>query len=302
MLHLQLEATGEAVAMSETTYLLTKGATIADFEDSLVLVCGSSIVRFAENQALARQLFEFLDSPRTVKEVATGVPALKDPGRLLDALSQAGVISHSSGLLGELDGLQDFAAATQRLSFDLPAALRHHVDEALASFPALEEALPGESSPVIAIRQTVPEMIELGRELFAAGRCFLAIVPFDGSTLIIGPAVVPGLTACFECLIVRKAALTDWPDEYLRFQNRQHSDQFDAADLNLGLNLAIRLAQGAFYQQMGELIGACTIFDPASLTSYSSRVWSVPRCPTCSKNGKLSTSYPWLKPVPSGTV
>ncbi|WP_394939630.1 TOMM precursor leader peptide-binding protein [Psychromicrobium sp. YIM B11713] len=288
--------------MSTTTYLLTEGTQLSDFEDSFVLVCGSSIVRFRENQEFAKLLFGFLRQHRTAEEVALGVPGLKDPEHLLGALTAAGVVRRSSGLLGEIDGLKELAGAPQRLCFDTPESQEAQVRAAAANFPEvirLSTADARRLSPVILVRSTVPEMIRECRELFDSGTCFVPVVPSDGEKIIIGPAVVPGLTACFECLIARKAALTDWPDEYLRFHSSSSAGEFNPADLALGLNLAVRLALGAFYQQRGELIGACTIFDPASLTTYSSRVWSVPRCPTCSKYGKLSTSYPWLSPIHS---
>ncbi|AJT41784.1 hypothetical protein [Psychromicrobium lacuslunae] len=285
--------------MASSTYLLAKGAVLADFEDSLVLVCGSSVVRFRENQELARTLFDFLDSPRTVEEVAARVPALNDPGPLLGSLTAAGVLSRSSGVLGEIAELRELAGETPALHFDLPETLNAQLARTLQDFPTLAEASPATDSPTVVVRQNIPTMIKRSRELFEAGICHLPLVPFDGARLIVGPAVVPKLTACFECLVIRKAALTDWPDEYLRFHRGSPVGELAADDAGLGLNLAIRLALAAFYQQSSELIGACTIFDPKSLTMYSSRVWSVPRCPTCSKNGKLSTSYPWLSPARS---
>ncbi|NYE95341.1 bacteriocin biosynthesis cyclodehydratase domain-containing protein [Psychromicrobium silvestre] len=285
----------------DATYALAPGVRQADFEDSYVLVCGKSIVRFRENQDLAKALFGFLQSPRTVEEVAGGVPGLDRPGRLLAALHSAGILSRPSGLIGQLIGLAA-SAGTDTFYLDIPVELESRLPHTLGSSNGLS-LTPGEQrTPTIVIRSGVPEMIERCRQLWATETCHLPVLPFDGGKLIIGPAVVPGLTACFECLMARKAAMTDWPDEYLRFHQGISAGGFTDADLALGVNLALRLAQGAFSQQLGELIGACTVFDPISLTMYSSRVWSVPRCPTCSKSGKLSTSYPWLAPTHSAAA
>jgi len=80
-----------------TTYVVAEGIRQADFEDSFVLVCGTSIVRFRENQELARELFRFLSTPRTLDDVAEGVPGLGGRERLLGSLRSAGVVTALRG-------------------------------------------------------------------------------------------------------------------------------------------------------------------------------------------------------------
>jgi len=174
----------------------------------------------------------------------------------------------------------------------------------LSTFTAIDiEHRPSERDgiPVLIVRPSVQEAIDLSRAAWSRGECHVPVVPFNGGKLIVGPAVLPGTSACFECLVIRRAATTDWPDEYLRFHQSVQSGEFEAHDLALGVHLAARLAIAAFYRDAHDLIGSCSVINPGSLTSYNSRVWSVPRCPSCSKTGRSSTSYPWLGPAPSET-
>ena len=289
-----------------TTYVVAEGVRQADFEDSFVLVCGSSIVRFRRNQESARDLFRFLSTPRTLDEVAAGVPGLGGLERLLGSLRSAGVVTAFRGPQERLAGLPDFNPLTDRpaLWLDIPEAWEDQARRVLGTFTAVDvESRDSDRRdlPVLIVRPSVQEAIDLCREAWARGECHVPVVPFDGGKLIVGPAVLPGTSACFECLVIRRAATTDWPDEYLRFQQTVPAGAFEPHDLALGVHLAARLAVAAFYRDAHDLIGSCSVVNPASLTSYNSRVWSVPRCPSCSKTGRSSTSYPWLDPASSAT-
>lgn len=283
-----------ALSTMSVTYVTAAGTRKADFTDCFALVLGSSLVRFRDNQELARRLFEFLAEPRTVAQVAGGVPGLQDPERLLRSLANTGVVTASSPLIGQIRQL-DFGSgrAARELCLDAPEQL---LDQQTCSGFARTGNSP--TLPAVLVRESVSGMLQAAKRYWDSGLCHVPLLPSDGEKIVIGPAVVPGITACFECLLVRRAALTEWPDEYLLLNSADAVREFDRADLLLGLNLARRLADSAFYQQRGESIGACLVFTPDSLTAYCSRVWSVPRCPTCSKSGIFSTNYPWL-PSPS---
>jgi len=287
-----------------TTYVVAEGVRQADFEDSFVLVCGSSIVRFREHQELARELFQFLGTPRTVDEVAEGVPGLGGQERLLGALRSAGVVSALRGPQERLAGLPPFDPRTDRpaLRLDVPERWETRARQVLSVFTAVDlEDRDSERTdvPVLVIRPSVPEAIDVCREAWRRGECHVPVVPFDGGKLVVGPAVLPGTSACFECLVIRRAATTDWPDEYLRFHQTITSEDFPPHDFALGVHLAARLAVAAFYRDANDLIGSCSVINPGTLTSYTSRVWSVPRCPSCSQTGRSSTNYPWLAPASS---
>lgn len=279
----------------QTTYATAPSVRSIDFVDCFALVLGSSLVRFRDNQELARQLFDFLSQPRTVAEVAGGVPGLKNPERLLRTLAGTGVVSASSPLIGQLPQLDALREQkTQEIRLDAPEHLRN--EQTGRGFSDQANLLP---APTVLVRESIADMLTSARDYWDWAACHVPVVPFDGEKLIIGPAVLPGVTACFECLFARRAALTEWPDDYLRINSADPSTGFGEEDLLLALNLARRLARAAFYEQRGELIGSCTVFTASSLTSYSSMIWSVPRCPTCSKSGTFSTSYPWLLPQSS---
>lgn len=273
------------------TYVTAAGTRRADFADCFALVLGSSLVRFRDNQELARRLFDFLAVPRTVTQVAGGVPGLQDPERLLKSLATTGVITASSPLIGQIRQL-DFGTGDpdQDLCLDAPEQL---LNQQIRSGFVRTGSSP--TLPAVLVRESVSSMLPEARRYWDSGLCHVPLVPSDGEKLVIGPAVVPGITACFECLLARRAALTEWPDDYLLVNTADRAREFGLDDLLLGLNLARRLARSAFYEQRAESIGACLVFTPESLTTYSSRVWSVPRCPTCSKSGMFSTSYPWLR-------
>jgi len=287
-----------------STYVIAEGVRQADFEDSFVLVLGSSIIRFRQHQELAKELFGFLSKPRTLDEVARGVPGLSGQERLLNSLRSAGVVRFHNAADDRLPGLpRDWAALDPiQVRLDVPSDLEGRVREDLRAFGSIQIVDEGESGsaiPVLVIRSTVPDAIEVCRSLWANDVCHVPVVPFDGAKLFVGPAVLPGTTACFECLVIRRAASTDWPDEYLRHHGSAAAAPFATRDLDLGVQLAARLMERAFYHEAHELIGSCTVFNPESLTLYNSRVWSVPRCPSCSKTARSSTSYPWLDLAPS---
>ncbi|WP_186372366.1 TOMM precursor leader peptide-binding protein [Arthrobacter woluwensis] len=287
-----------------STYVIAEGVRQADFEDSFVLVLGSSIVRFRQHQELAKELFGFLSKPRTLDEVTRGVPGLSGQERLLNSLRSAGVVRFHNAAGDRLPGLPRgwTAADPVRVRLDVPSDLEERVRENLRAFGSIQivDEDDGEPTvPVLVVRTTIPDAVDVCRSLWANDVCHVPVVPFDGAKLFVGPAVLPGTTACFECLVIRRAASTAWPDEYLRYHGAAAPAPIAARDLDLGVQLAARLIERAFYDEAHDLIGSCSVFNPESLTLYNSRVWSVPRCPSCSKTARSSTSYPWLAPAPS---
>ncbi|MCW1249741.1 TOMM precursor leader peptide-binding protein [Acaricomes phytoseiuli] len=258
-------------------YTLAYGTQRADLDACYAVVNGASILRFREHRELVRRLFDFLESPRSADEVTRGVPGLADPERLLGRLTEAGALTM----------VDDMPSTGISIGYDLPESLRSELDP-----PPAETA---EAS--IMVRESTAEMLDCAGIAWTAGRKHLPVAPGDGHRMIIGPAVVPGLTACFECLMLRRAGLSGWPEDYLEIHRNSSRGEISPKDLQLSLNLAQRLAEAAFVRQDPESIGSCLVVNLRSLSVHGSRIWSVPRCPTCSTSATSCLGYPWREPI-----
>lgn len=232
-------------------YFLSPGTRQTDFTDCFALVCGISVLRFPHNRNLAKSLADFLDRPRTIEEISVGVPAIKNPGSLLEALVKTGVVTSTNE--PRLRKLKELPSEPE-IAVDAPPRLSEIIGTVTGSFPETKFSYVTSANtpeyPVIVVRESVPDMIDVCKSYVESCTLHVPVLPYDGQRLIMGPSVIPGNTACFECMLVRRAALTDWPDEYLRFQKTDRQGEFLPQDLALAMNLAVRLATGAFYHSL----------------------------------------------------
>lgn len=128
------------------------------------------------------------------------------------------------------------------------------------------------------------------------GVAWLALPPFDGRLAPIGPLVVPGETACFECFRLRRAATSDCREE---LRTLEGSPVFARATTALESLVAAVAALALLRYLAGldpTLPGSFYALDagvPLSLSRH--RVLRVPRCPACSEVESLAAPLPWFK-------
>ena len=123
---------------------------------------------------------------------------------------------------------------------------------------------------------------------------WVPVLPYDGQSLVVGPWIVPGDTACFACYELRRGAASGYADEY---------DVVHASPANLpGFSSLDACAAGALTMQVfawllrrdPNLPGRFLAFEFASGFATSTHdVLKVPRCSVCSIAGRRGSPMPW---------
>jgi bacteriocin biosynthesis cyclodehydratase domain-containing protein len=289
--------------------------------DRIGLYHGERLVELAGPRSLTTDLLRLLDGSRTETQILDELPDAQRAaaGRALGALREAGVLraGHLLPTSDERTALAHALAAAQPRPTD-PAALadrlaaasvavvgdgRSAVLAATLLSPAglatttnedavgrvdLVVAAPGPSARV--------ELHELGRRCHDAGQPWLPVVPFDGAVALVGPLVLPGRSACFECTLLRRAAAVEYTDDAASlFDDAPPPPTPWFVDA-----LAAATAVAVALQWIGcldpRLPGEVRIVDAGQLAVSAERVLRVPRCPLCSPTARLGAAYPWSPP------
>lgn len=118
-----------------------------------------------------------------------------------------------------------------------------------------------------------------------AERRTITFVRWDQSRLLIGPFVIPGESACLECVAHRQRAACLHPDELLAWRrNAAHQPVFQGGvGLSTFVQAAIEHHVEAILAGAYDLArpGAILILDPVAFRSSVAPVMRLPRCPTC---------------------
>ena len=132
------------------------------------------------------------------------------------------------------------------------------------------------------------------RRALATGTRWLPVLPYDGRFAAVGPLVVPHETACYECLLLRRAANLEYGDDLAEIEATPLSADGGAAfELLLAAtaaHLVVRWVVGRDTTVAGVLYALETAPAPA-ITEHT--VLRVPRCPACSPAGRLAPPLPW---------
>lgn len=122
---------------------------------------------------------------------------------------------------------------------------------------------------------------------------WLPVSEFDGATVAVGPLVVPGQTACWECLVTRRASTTEYP-----IQSRVMQRAVPGAPLpafveawwhSMAALLLARWLLGADSWVPGRLL----VLDALAPALRTSMVSAVPRCAVCRAPDWVAAAAPW---------
>lgn len=161
-------------------------------------------------------------------------------------------------------------------------------DELTAELARLGAALvdPEDADLVVVVRTGAPLRALLPvAERFAAGRqphllCDLA----NHATIVLGPLVVPGLTACLSCLVGRLAARWGDPDPPPR-----PAAVGEPALVAALLWRALRTVGGGGY----ELVERTVALDLRDLSTTAEAVLPASECPVCPRVDPIGVRLPW---------
>jgi bacteriocin biosynthesis cyclodehydratase domain-containing protein len=274
-------------------------------------------------------LVPLLDGTRTVEEIVGEVGPAVEP-----AVRRALELFEGQGLLLDGDGVRPAGAAGAHEAAGLAAAVtagsttpartlerlsRARVEVA-GSAPAAHELVrllqdagigevrhSGAAGDVgeVDLLVAVPERGETGslratnEQALADERPWLQVLPHDGRNAVVGPLFLPGRSACHECYRMRRAASSDYEDDFEaveRVPSRAASPTALAAvTAGVAALLAIRWLGTADPAIPGRAyaLGTRTLLE---LTVH--HVLRVPRCPACS-GAEEALASPWYKEAAS---
>jgi bacteriocin biosynthesis cyclodehydratase domain-containing protein len=289
---------------------------VADGE-RLLLEHGRSVVCFegAAVRSLLPSLLPLLDGRHTVDEVHAATGAAARP-----AIEQALELLEANGLLVEgppaVGGAANMLAAAWGVA---PAAVEQRfrearvvvIGEAMAAgeiaelllvtgVGAVERATWDDDSGrpdltvVAPAPAETPELVPWNTRALAAGLRWLPVRPFDGLIVSVGPLVVPGESACFQCLLLRTAAHLEYGGDVARLEAVPIAAPSSSALETLTAGLVAHIAAGCLAGPDLPLPSVLYVLETRpSLALGSHTVLRVPRCPACSHVERIAPPLPW---------
>ena len=287
---------------------------VADGE-RLLLEHGRSVVCFrgAAARVLLPALLPLLDGTRSVGEVvaAAGPAAAPAIEQALELLEQNGLlvegppasIPAANALAGVL-GVAPMAAEERLLHATVGVVGGAGAADAVVAL--LRASAVGRVARVAWDRCAEADLVvvmpapgETGRleawnaEALVDGRPWLAVRPFDGVVCAVGPLVVPGESACFECLVLRMAGHLEYGRDLRRIEAVPVAASATAPLDSLVAGIAAHLALVWVAGPDATLPGKLYVLETRPLTLACHAVLRVPRCPACSHVARLAPPLPW---------
>ena len=133
---------------------------------------------------------------------------------------------------------------------------------------------PAGAGLVVVVRTNAPlrSLLSVAQRLHAAGVAHVLVDVAFHHTVVLGPHVVPGDTACMGCLVGRVGVR--WGDP------EPPSVPLAVGDVGLAAALAKRWIQ-SLAEGSAALVNATVAFDLPSLTTRREPLWRLPACEVC---------------------
>jgi bacteriocin biosynthesis cyclodehydratase domain-containing protein len=272
-------------------------------------------------------LLPLLDGRRTLEEIAASLGEAVAPAirTMLEALVRAGAVTEGpplgddlprsaretaellSAAAGESIAPSEAAGRLQGCSVGIAgrAPLAEQIAQLLhrSGIGSLEH-VPGTGAgtgwtafdlAIVAPSSTELDLLdEVNRTALSRPRPWLPILPFDGVLAAIGPLVIPGESACWECVRLRRASAIGYADELPLLERapggRQTSPPLEATIAGLAASVALRWLVQRDPALPGHLL-ALEQWPSPRLTGHT--VYRVPRCPTCSELAWRAAPATW---------
>jgi bacteriocin biosynthesis cyclodehydratase domain-containing protein len=266
---------------------------------------------------------ERLDLGAVPADVVEQVRALYErlrAGRVVAPRDQAAALAAADpvvrGLWARADGTVDVATIAERLATRSVAVhgdgpLAQRVRELLASAGARVDSHGQGFAVVVATGDDDPVLQDFNRVAYAGEVPWLAVTGFDGVRATVGPLVLPGASACAECVRLRRAAT--FPARELcgplagpvlaRSAPRVRHPALEAVVAGAVADVALaHLALGS----------SSPSSEPGTITTWTlgprgpqpevHRVLRVPRCGVCSVAAGAPRPQVWAHPDPPAEV
>lgn len=202
-----------------------------------------------------------------------------DADRVLDRLR--GIAVH---VLGDADGVVGRALADSGLRcLELISPL---AERALDPRHDLVVAVADPARPASSLRTVNAVCVR-------AGVTWLPVSAYDGAVLRVGPLVVPGDTACYECTERRLAANAEYSDLYRDVVADAPAVPAPPTVLAWAASVAALSLLAWIGGADARVPGRLLTLSPADLALRSATVFRVPRCPVCASPDHLHAAAPW---------
>lgn len=287
---------------------------LCEYAQSLVVLEGAAV------RTLLPALLPLLDGTHTVDEfeVRLGPPVRPAIDSALELMAAKGLVVAGPKPVADR-GAVEAAAAAYRLSLELAAARLRDASAAVVGHgrtgfdivrllceAGMEQIrrIGWSGRGEVALALVVPEADELDRlpawnaAALRRGLSFLVVRPWDGRFASVGPLVVPGQTACYRCVQLRRGATSGYPADFDDVEASpvavRASAEIDAVIAALATHVALRWLVGGDKTVPGVLF---TVEADVALEIGRHAVLRVPRCEECSPASVAAPPLPWHQAV-----
>ena len=153
---------------------------------------------------------------------------------------------------------------------------------------------PGRSVVVVAASDEQPtrRLSEVNAACIAHGLTWLPVGAYDGAAIRVGPLMIPGQTACADCLLRRLAANVEYADVYPEIADAPAAPTPPALRAWSHSVAALILLRWVANHDV-RLPGRLFTLVPDDLQIRQGTVYRVPRCGTCAAPDFVTAAAPW---------
>ncbi len=309
-----------ARAHARSAPLLAPWYRLVEDDDRLLLEHGQEVVVLegAAVRAFLPALLPLLDGSRSLDEIVAciGEPARPAVVNALEILGHHGLLTEGpapdEGTTGR-EAVYAFAA-----SHDLPPAdVQHRARTArlvivgdapvgtevarlarragIASIARSPWAAAEGDLVVVAPQAAEVDLLASWNErALAASIAWLAVRPYDGRLAAVGPLVVPGESACHECVLLRRASNLDYRSDFRLIEGIASTAGADPGLESVVAGVATSIALRWLLIRDTRLPGRLHAIEAAPFPRIEVHdVLRVPRCSSCSDVERRAAPLPW---------